>query len=358
MLYQFFFSLFLIFALSFTSASEGKPFKKILVISGGGLAPGVGLGTIAGAKAAGFHPDLVITTCGSAIAASLYAGHGTLKGALEQARSPEYHHMIKSLLKVDTRYAPSLANKIEDAVLRPGFLPDLFSNNVMHLPEVLPHRLPNENFRVQKGIPRFVILAAKANFGPKDVGMQMPRTPMFTQVFFTDQDTAKYLRGRRSDIQKMFPGSYVDKKTEVITDASLTQAYRASISDPYFINPARIGEDYYFTGAIDLFPIQLAKDLGAEVMVTLPNTNYGKYDVSAILTSFGFNQQQVAIRASEEKDVIWAPYGESRRFGPKLIGPLVRNSFPMSAAGYAQIVNEQYAAAYHAAYNSVMNRSN
>lgn len=335
--------------LSFNFA-EAKPFKRAMVISGGYLSPGAGLGMIAGAKAAGFEPEVIIFTCGASMAASLYSGYGSLERAMEFARSAEHFDLISNLLRIDTRFAPTILANLEQDAAKQGRIPQLFTGNILRLPAVLPEWLPNPRFRRSQSLPRYIVVAARAGFGPQDVGARFEWRAPFKQVYFTDSDTAQYLRGRKSDIKRTFPGSYIDSETEVMTNVSLSQAFRASISDPYYINPARIGDAYYFSGAVDLFPIDLAKDLADQVLVTAPSTDYAAHDVQAIYNAFGFNQQTAAIRASRRQDVTFIDQSYVASFKPKLVGPFLSRGLPRTAGEFTSTVDAQYLVAYYSAY--------
>src|SRR5690606_38090066 len=109
--------------------AEAKPFKKALIIAGGGLSPGTGLGIIAGAQAAGFNPDIVILTCGASITASLYSGYGSIQSALDFAKSTDHQRIIRETLKIDSRYGPSVIMKIKREAAKKGKLPELFEDN-------------------------------------------------------------------------------------------------------------------------------------------------------------------------------------------------------------------------------------
>ncbi|MGZ3743093.1 MAG: hypothetical protein ACXWRA_04460, partial [Pseudobdellovibrionaceae bacterium] len=58
-----------------------KPFKRVLVISGGGLNPGLALGIIAGVQEKGWRPDLIIATCGAGLGAAINNSEQSITGS-------------------------------------------------------------------------------------------------------------------------------------------------------------------------------------------------------------------------------------------------------------------------------------
>ena len=93
--------------------------------------------------------------------------------------------------------------------------------------------------------------------------------PRFKETYFTDEQTAKLLDGFVSPMASYGPASNVEPETEVRTDLDMTTALRASISDPFLMEPKQIGNDRYLGGITDLYAIELAKSLADSVMMLL-----------------------------------------------------------------------------------------
>jgi hypothetical protein len=93
-------------------------------------------------------------------------------------------------------------------------------------------------------------------------------------------------------MERLYPNSFIDKNTEVVTNFNLIEAARHSITDPNLIN-ANKGPDgnYYLSGVIDHYPIELAKHLSKEIIATYPNTPWGDLEENTIEGNFGYSMR-------------------------------------------------------------------
>jgi predicted acylesterase/phospholipase RssA len=289
-----------------TLEAQAKAFKRALIISGGGVSPGVALGIIQGLKDKGWNPDVIITTCGSSIASALLNVYPTNDAALEYAQSQEFQGTLRDI-KVHTVNALRMKKEFDRLEYAPDEFPDLFGGDLLNFPETGKDFLPDVKFQATEGAPRFIMVAGKANFNPdSDIGDK--RTELYTETYFTDSETAKLLQGFKSPIKEAFPGSFLKSSTAVVTDRTVGEAARASISDPFLINPALLGSDYYFTGAIDLVPLKLAHELADEVISTTPN-GFEDYEENAVTAAFGFSQREATDLALRDQTVTFIdPY--------------------------------------------------
>jgi predicted acylesterase/phospholipase RssA len=346
-----FFVMFLAFILA--SQAQAQPFKRALVIGGGGISPGVALGMIAGAKDAGYDPDLILTSCGSSLGAALYASFGDAPKALAYAKSEAFYRRFAPLVKIDARFALGLKRRLDQAATNPLILPELFDDNILYVPEDVTGMLPREKFPT-KG-PRLVVLAAQALFSRQAQGSDPGAGPLFRETFITDPETAQLLRGRASTVKHTFPFSRVATLTSTLTGVALSQAVRASISDPYYINPARIGQSYYFGGAVDLFPIETAQDLAEEVLVNFPVGLYSSYEDLAISSTFGFTQSDRTWISSRHDRVKWIDgYGTNElSLDPYLFGLIFLNKIPRNYADFAEAIEKQFRFGYARAVEAV-----
>lgn len=339
------FALFLLLQAHLPQA-QAQPFKRALVIGGGGISPGVALGMIAGANDAGYEPDLILTSCGSSLGAALYGSFGDAYQALAYAKSERFYRNFAPLVKIDSRFALGLKRRLDHAAANPLLLPKLFDNNILKVPENVTGMLPNEAF--PRSGPRLVVLAAQALFGPEMEGRDPGAGPLFRQAFITDPDTALLLEGRNANVKEIFPYSRVAMKTETLTEVSLSQAVRASISDPYYINPARIGGHYYFGGAVDLFPIETALALADEVLVNFPAGLYTPYEDLAIQSTFGYAQSDRTWIASQSQSVKWIDGSGTNDLSldPDIFGIMFLNKMPRSHGKFAEAIEKQFQFGY------------
>lgn len=325
--------------------AEGKKFKRALVIAGGGITPGIGLGIIAGAREQGWEPDVIITTCGAALAAAIENAYHNSPDSLKFAKSVKFFDAL-SLVKLETKNAIKLRGVLS-AYENLDLVPPVFDpRTVLSVDQNLTGFLPASRFDTPQVGPRVVIVAAKAQFSASDMGVKkkLLNRDLFRQVYFTDPDTALSLKGLPSRVRTLFPQSYVATETEVITDKTAEQAIRASISDPMLINPGKIDDDFYMTGAVDLFPIETAHLLADEVMSTYPARLYKEYEDTLIESTFGFKQTQRALHAIQDNTVKWIDVSgiDDVSFDPvtKLIS--IKSGIPDSLDDFANGIQKQY----------------
>ena len=335
------------------SFAAEKKFKRALVMGGMGVAPGIGLGMIAGLTKSKHAPDLIIATCGSAMAAAIYSAYPDATLSLDFAKSPEFKAIIdqtkietKNLLKVQRNFAR--AKKM-------NLVPPIFSQTILHVPEVMEKFLPDQSQGETQTAPKIIILSARSHFGPEAVGKFKSKEKTFTQVFFTDKETGSLLKDYRSPIAAQFPDSNVAEKTAVMTSNSLEEAARASISDPFLLNPGKIDGAYYFTGAVDLFPLELAAELADEVISNYPLSMFTDYEDLAIRSTFGFNQTASVLHDIQNTQVKWVDLTGSAelKFDPYPKGLSLRNGIPFGLEDYQTGIQAQWDLGYTRAIEAI-----
>ncbi|MEK6706122.1 MAG: hypothetical protein AABZ06_10060 [Bdellovibrionota bacterium] len=68
-----------------------------------------------------------------------------------------------------------------------------------------------------------------------------------------------------------FRNGAIEFQTSAIFDASIGDAMRVSISDPYLMMPVRLSRDFYIAGTIDLYPLEVAYQLADEIAAVFPS---------------------------------------------------------------------------------------
>jgi len=295
--------LFSILLLLLSTQVEAKPFKRALVLAGGGISPAVGIGILAAAEESGKRPDVVITTCGSSMSAMIYNAYNNGRASLAYANSTAFYNSLKQV-HIATNDVLVLLDLFTDLENHPKVIPSVFDNYLLYVPTTLDIGLPLTEFNTTDQGPKFIMIAAQAHFSPFDAGKEKPQK-MFTQTFFTDPETAKNLTYFRSPIADNFPNSYVYSETNTITDLPTHFSMRASITDPFLVNPASFNGSYYFTGAMDLYPIELAQSLADEIVVSYPSSLPRDYEYSVINGVFGFSQITRALQTVNNTQALW-----------------------------------------------------
>jgi hypothetical protein len=260
-------------------------YPRVMVTTGGGLNVAVFLGELAGALEMGWKPDLIIATCGSGLAGvNLHA----MKDPQEIVRlieEPELLYKMLSLARVqrDQAHLGKVGGLLVPFAVRSNgkgaglsrLIPDIWAPSVMHIPTdfskpenytKIPSPVVGRGFK-DEGI-RLLIPAARVLYEKNDVDKPAEGWNMYRETFFTDKETAKRLEGMPSFVAVQYPASGVEIPSETITDADLITAARAGISDVMYINPGLVRGEYFAGSAVDLYPLEIAKRLGKEVLMT------------------------------------------------------------------------------------------
>jgi hypothetical protein len=298
--------LILIFSSSFsiTAEASNKPFKRALIIGGGGIQPGLGLGYLAAAEEMGWKPDVIIATCGASIPSAVYEKFQNAKASLEFMKSQGFFDTLQKV-QIDNPSLLAIQNKFKNLEKYPNKIPDFFKDNALFIPETLNSALTNEYFRHEENKVRVIVLSARAHFKREDVGKDKSNLMRFSEVIMTDADTAGYFKNYISPVNSVFPNLTIDAKIETMSQMSTEIALRSSVSDPFLVNPAMYGNDYYFTGAADLYPIDIANSLADEVISTYPVSLFTDYENLAIKSTFGEPQSSRVLYAIQDNHIKW-----------------------------------------------------
>jgi hypothetical protein len=324
--------------------AEAKPFKRALIISGGGMVPGLGLGYLAGAEDMRTKPDIIIATCGASMPTALYDRMGDARSSLAFMKSETFFKAV-SRIYIHTSNLLTLQSKFDEFREKPDLIPDFFSDYVLYVPSYFHPIIADHHFVAQENKPRVIILSARAHFHKSDVGQPKKDLMKFTQVFMTDKDTASYLKGYQSPLISKYPDSNIEAQTETLTYMSAEVAVRASISDPVLMEPLQYGLDYYFTGASDLYPIELAQTLADEVIATYPMAVFTDYEELAFKSTFGISQRQRALDVIKTPNVKWIDQTEfppSASFDPYPNFLSLSNGMPEDLEDFGAGIDRQF----------------
>jgi predicted acylesterase/phospholipase RssA len=140
----------------------------------------------------------------------------------------------------------------------------------------------------------------------------------------------------------------------------MSQAVRVSITDPFYINPARIGKSYYWGGAVDLFPIETASELADEVLVNYPAGLYNAYEDLAISSVFGFAQSDRTQEAAKQNHVKWIDTSGTNKLAmdPTVIGFLFNTNIPKKYDDFMSLIDRQYKFGYQRGVEAVKLQKN
>ena len=322
----------LLLCLASPVTGQGKPFKRALVLTGGGFKFLYFVGMYDALVDSGWAPDLIITTCGASVAAAIIHGEPDRFRRLELIQSQAMldaiygfrlerggFRDIQRLLRNISRYKTGWDTGSD-------VVPDLFS---LAFYDDDPVRLPGwgKSFEDRAlGAPHLLMVGGIADFSPRDVGTARRGRKLYHEAYFTDSIVAPYLQGLRSPVAAAFPGSAVGAPTRTITGMPAGDAALISIRDPFLFKPVR-RDDTYFVGAnINLYPLELARDLADEVVMTF-NTGFNDFEILAIGVSLGYdmNERLRQVTAMPVDRWIDATRGGMRRFD---MDPRMQYGFP------------------------------
>ena len=338
--------------------AQPKPFRRVLVLSGGGLNSAIALGVVEGLQNKGWSPDLIIATCGSAIPAAILKAKGNLEDAKNFLYGDDYRKLIQSVA-IERPITPLIAKSIY--LDSSNNVPDIFGTPVLRIPMEWPKSALDQDFTkkfddIQNAAPAIAIISGHAYFGPANSGSRIKGRKLIRESFFTDSRTG-YVMSQNllgSPIAQNFPMSHVDGPIEIRTDLKLFEAARGSVSDPYLIapfpNPSEPDSknDYYMTGAVDLFPVDIAESLGDEV-VAVYGTSFNGIEVRANMNAFGYNTQTRLTQMTHEKIRAWVDLSDDQNwdskigFDPRAGLVQVENAVPRDPVKFERMNDSQWA---------------
>lgn len=237
-----------------------------MVLGGGGFRFGIYIGMYAALRQAGKAPDVLLASCGGAIAAAIIHNLPDPEAQRQWLSSEEMYQFWCSLRS--TRHAALIGT-----LLRAGrrklssasapLIPDLFNDYLFEIPPALP-------FPAASAVPQVdvAIIGGKLLFGPEDVGQPRGQRKLYAETIFCNERAAGALRGMDAPLAEARWGEHAIAR-DLLTDssASVAEAARISISDMIYFRSAQYRGDEYIGGVVDLFPVEIARKLGEEVIM-------------------------------------------------------------------------------------------
>jgi predicted acylesterase/phospholipase RssA len=323
--------------------------KRVLVMTGGGFNTAEFLGMLDGVRAAGWEPDYIVTACGSSLATAIAGEYPTAQAQREFVNSETYRHILAS---AQIRYQPTeVATRMAGLfTLKPLEIPDVFRTYLMDIPASLLDLDFRKDFPVTG--PRLVMVASRALFGESDAGqIRDPQRKLFQEVFFTDPETSRRLEGMTSPLSTATPTSAIESEVEVKTHASTIEAARASITDPYYVAPFYLDHDYYFTGAVDIYPLEVARRLGDDIVMAYGGP-YSSVEEQVIRIVYGYDNNKRLGQTIRQPVSHWidttdvGTLYDRAGLNPEMSIFVVKNGIPNDLAQYQDRVRQQWEYGY------------
>lgn len=251
----------------FNRMNQVKKYKRCLVLAGGGFRFGIYLGMYAAACESGRAPDILLASCGGALAASIIAGlpdDEQRKNWLTSEDMYRFWCALKSSPQAGIVH--TLAQAAKRGLLRDSAktIPDLFNEYLFEIPADLP--LPSLPYQEQSVAT--AIIGGKLLFSEKEVGQQRGNRKLFAETVFCEERVAGLLAGMSSPLAHPRWGEHAISEQLLCDSTTPTKtAARISITDMYYFRCHSHVDENYFGGVLDLFPIEVARCLADEVMM-------------------------------------------------------------------------------------------
>lgn len=258
-------------------------------MAGGGFRFGYYLGIYAALRDANKTPDLLLASCGGAIAAALIQSLPDDTQRKDWISSPDMFQFwcgLKSSRQATIMRAFSAAMKRRIFIKNAVVIPDLFNDYMFDVPASLP--LPEA---VSGNTDTAVaIIAGQLLFAENEVGQVRGDRKLFAETVFCAPRTAALLQGMRSPLsEESFGNNAIASGLLTDVDTPIAEAVRASISDMFYFRCHTYQANHYIGGVIDLFPIEVARRLADQVVMELKGPYDQLYSIPALHAVLGID---------------------------------------------------------------------
>lgn len=323
-----------------------------MVFSGGGFQSALFLGMLDGLESSGVNVNAIVGTCGGAVAAVIAHVLPTHEERRQFIQSEEYYQFLLSPQPTGSASIVSLIQLLLRIHSDRNFsdrLPNLFEHFLFEIPFKSQIAKFEKKFSNDSPI-QIVLVAAELEYGPPEVaaGVRFEGRKFYKQVFFTSEKMAPLLEGYLSAVALEFPSSAIRPETEIRLQDNLDTAARASIADPYLMNPMKLDGKYYLTGAIDLYPIEVAHRLAENVVMTYDETFDSTIELPVIYNTFRYNNNDRLKTVHSQYANYWIDRTDSGKwykkfgFSPGLFGGKIKSRVPMDRKIFMEKIQAQW----------------
>ena len=259
-----------------------------MVLSGGGFRIGIHLGMHAAAVARGRAPDLLLATCGGAVAAATIASlpdDDQRKAWLASREMYQFWCGLRSSKRAGIARTLLQAARRHFARGSAATIPDLFQEYLFEFPPALPE--PTRAGLAQVAV---AIIGGKLLFDEAEVGQRRRQRKLFAETVFCDARAAALLAGMKSPLGEARWGNHAIADT-LLTDTAtpLWTAARISVSDMVYFRCHQHGAAHYIGGVLDLFPIELARRLAEQVVLEYKQSYDQLFAIPALRSVLGLD---------------------------------------------------------------------
>jgi predicted acylesterase/phospholipase RssA len=281
-----------------------EKYERCMVLAGGGLRFGYYLGMHAAMVRAGSAPDVLLASCGGAIAAAVIGGLPDDAARKAWLSSPSVYAFLCSLQSTPSA---TIGRALWHAALRrctvapAPRIPDLFDDVLFDVGGDLP--LPP----LTPGAgPDLAIVGGKLLFDRSEVGQVRGQRKLFAETIFCQSRAAGLLDGMAAPMgaarwgnSAIAPGLLIDQAMP------LADAVRISMADMYYFSCHGYQGQYYTGGVIDLFPIEIAAALARHIVMERKAPFRQLLAIPALRAVLGINGNE-RLREVHEQDIdVW-----------------------------------------------------
>lgn len=330
-----------------------QKYQRCMVFAGGGFRFGIYLGMYAAARDAGRQPDLLLATCGGAIAASIIQALPDDAQRKAWLSSPQMYAFWASLQPArQTTLARTLVQAARRKLAggRAPRIPNLFHDYLFEVPPQLP--LPPAALHSEVAV---ATMGGKLLFTPSEALQARGERKLFAQTVLCEPRAAALLQGMRSPFADPRWGRHAIAD-QVYTDSSigLEEAARLSITDFYYFPCHRHGDEHYIGGVVDLFPIEVAHRLANEVMIEFKESFDQTFSIPAWFEVLGLDGNQRLRQVNGQYADVWFDTSDVSRALPRQqvhkkldwLHNRIVLALPDSHATYAEYVEAQWQYGY------------
>jgi hypothetical protein len=285
-----------------------------MVMAGGGFHFGYYLGVYAAMCKSGLRPDILLASCGGAIAAALIQALPDDEERKAWLSAPQMYHFWRGLqstpkAKITSAFASAMRRRFLGNSAK--YIPDLFHDYMFEIPAQLP--LPKHD---QNNID-VAIVAGKLNYSGHEVGQLRGQRKLFSEIIFCDQRAADLLDSLSAPLSDaMYGDNAIAEQLLTETGMPMNDAVRASISDMFYFrcHSHGHGSGDYIGGVVDLFPIEVANRLADSVIMELKGGYDELYGIPAIRTVLGFDGNQRLHHVLKQHADVWVDTSDMEKY--------------------------------------------
>lgn len=283
--------------------TDVKKYQRCMVMAGGGFRFGYYLGIYAALCETGRAPDVLLASCGGAIAAGTiqaFPSNAERKAWLSSPAMYQFWLKLKSNEQASISRALLAAVKRRFFVKKAATIPDLFHDYLFEVPELLPWpEMPEVNSDLD-----VAIIAGKLLYNETEVGLPRGDRKLFAETLFCSERSAALLQGMSSPLSVDGDNAIA---APLLTDTAMpmAQAIRASVSDMYYFRCHSYQGQNYIGGVIDLFPIEVAKQLAEQVVMELKGPYDNFFSLPALRTVLGIDGNQRLRHVLQQSADLW-----------------------------------------------------